>query len=260
MVMGVAYAHYLIPRDNTYKPDAKTLVQLIDALVAQGFLPKTSMGAPPDAGSKATSAFDRSPAELECYLRLSECAEALFPCPCAIDDIQALGDQDYRIVCSVSNASSSGLEYPLAPTPESRDAYYEVEIHMGRDYIYHVSEIIAPFDSVACRCGQGLQYLQYDEDDESIEAAPAFRDFRIQRTCPSCGTPFRPQDKVARMKDGWTGETTERPGGATYLFAVVVDCGKGFARDGGPIRATDEFHKTVARALGQELYEVAEIY
>jgi hypothetical protein len=256
--MGVEYAHYLIPRDNTFKPSPELLARLIDALVANGFLPNTS-----DAGAAARpvaqTGTDYDFARPECALHVSGCAEALFTCPSTVDEIQSLGEQDYRIVCSVSDSKASGLDYPLEPFPEFDDVYYDLEIHMGIGYIYHVSENIAPFDSVACQCGKSLEYFQYDDDDELIESAPAFTDFRIQRTCPSCGALFRPQDKVTSIKDGWTGEASQLVGGATYLFAVVVDCGKGFAREGRPtIRAAERFRQTVETALGQEIYEVGD--
>ena len=65
---------------------------------------------------------------------------------------------------------------------------------------------------------------------------------------------------TARVRDGYTGEASQRAGGCTYLFAIVIDCGKGFARQGWPIRATEEFLGTVTQALGQEFYEVGDVY
>jgi hypothetical protein len=65
---------------------------------------------------------------------------------------------------------------------------------------------------------------------------------------------------VARVRDGHTGKAVHRPGGVTYLFAVVIDCGKGFAREGWPIRASEHFLDTVTQALGQKFYEIGDIY
>ena len=89
---------------------------------------------------------------------------------------------------------------------------------------------------------------------------PVFVDRRISSACPSCGKPFRPQDLVARVRDLRTGVPRDRRGGATYRFAVVVDCGKRFAREGWPIRASKEFLILVQKTLAQRFYQVGDIY
>jgi hypothetical protein len=40
----------------------------------------------------------------------------------------------------------------------------------------------------------------------------------------------------------------------------MIDCGKGFARQSWPIRASDEFLALVTKTLGQSFYEVGDIY
>jgi hypothetical protein len=259
--MGVEYSHYLIPRDNTYRPQPEDLVRLIDSLIANGFLPKISPGSQTTATPDHSTDVADQAGPVDCYLHVSGCADSPFSSPCTVEDLRSLGDQEFKIIWSVSSSNESHLVYPLVPFPEFGDAYYDLEIHLATDYVYHISEVILPFESVSCPCGQALEYYMHDDDDDWVErGGPVFLDFRIQRICPSCGTPFRPQDKTARLRDGQTGEAAGTcAGGATYLFAIVVDCGKGFAREGGPIRATNQFLANVSHALGQDLYEVGDI-
>ncbi len=152
-----------------------------------------------------------------------------------------------------------GAEVSVNPFPEWGDAYYDLELRVAREFVYHTSEGIDPFDAVACACGQPLEYYEQDEDDH-LGKCPVFYDGRIHRTCPSCGTPFRPQERIARVRDGYTGVARNRTGGVIYLFAVVVDCGKGFAREGWPMRATEKFMGTLTKALGRRFYEVGDTY
>src|SRR4051794_35338066 len=58
---------------------------------------------------------------------------------------------------------------------------------------------------------------------------------------------------------GRTGVSIDRPVGPTYLFAVVVDCGKGYAQVGWPIRASDVFLVWVEKSLGKPCFQVGDI-
>ena len=251
--MGVEYVHYLVPEDNTYRPGPEELSRLVRALLEGSFVA--------EAGSnvlrKMTFHYDEQASKTGCYARLAGGRDAPFPCPCSPEDVVSLEEQDFRLVWPVESSNESGLKDPLAPFPEWGDAYYNLELQLAKEFVYHLSEIIDPFDSVACVCGQPLEF--YDQS-EALDDRPVFSDGRIFRTCPSCGTPFRPQERVAQIRDGYTGEARDRAGGVTYLFAVVVDCGKSFAREGWPMRATDEFMSILTRVLGQRFYEVGDIH
>jgi hypothetical protein len=257
--MGVEYAHYLIPEDNTYKPRPEDLGRLVDALLDGGFVHRAGS----DAFKKMT--FDNytyyeHARQTGCYVHFGRGEYAPFPCPCSDRDIAAMGDQDFKLVWPVESSNQSGLKYPLTPFPEWGDAYYDLELHMGKDYVYHLSELIDPFDHETCPCGQALDYYQNDDKDDDLWRTPVFYDSRIRRICPACNRTFRPQELVARVRDGYTGEAIDRAGGATYLFAVVIDCGKGFAREGWPMRASDEFLDKVTKTLGQKFYQLGDIY
>jgi hypothetical protein len=276
--MGVHYEHYLIPEDNTYKPRSEEFSRLVNALLDGGFVPEEATHDFPKKTFDAASPSDIEE-EVGCFVHLGDGQYSLFPCPCSPGDIAVWGERDFILVWSVQSSNESGLKYPLIPFPEWGDAYYDLELRVAKDFVYHLSDLIDPFDKVACACGRVLCYSEWDEPStaELIESDPSsgrysyglsdepprlplYADSRIYRLCPSCGKPFRPQALTARVRDGWKGESVHRPRGATYLFAVVIDCGKGFAREGWPIRASEEFIDTVARTLGQDFYEIGDIH
>jgi hypothetical protein len=275
--MGVEYEHYLIPEDNAYKPSPEELSRLVGALLAGGFIAEGStdtireMTPEPDpAGCGAGGIY--------CSVRLRDGKTLWFPCPCSARDIAALGEQDFQLVWSVDGSSESGLKYPLSPFPEFDDVSYDLELHVATDFVYHLSELIDPFDEVACACGRDLRYSEWDEPSEAVPIEsdassgcyvyelsdelpmlPLYDGSRIYRICPACGRPFRPQELVARVKDARSAAVRERAGGVTYLFAVIIDCGKCFSRQVWPIWASEEFLGTVTQALGQRFYEIGDI-
>jgi hypothetical protein len=254
--MGVEYKHYLIPEDNTYKPRPEDLSRLVNALLEDGFVAETGT----DAFKKMTFSiygYYEYADSTGCFAHVGDRTYRSFPCPCFEQEIAALGERDFRLVWPVQSSNDSGLMYPLTPFPEWGDAYYELELHMAKDFVYHMSELVDPFKKVVCGCGRSLDY---DPETNWGAGHPVYYDCRIYRRCPSCGRLFRPQELVARLRDGHTGEKHQRAGGATYLFAVVIDCGKGWPRQAWPIRATSESLGLVTRTLGQRFYEIGDIY
>jgi hypothetical protein len=229
------------------------LSRLVDALLDGGFVLKTGTDT---FKREIISTFDES--DPGCYVHLGEGEYSPFLCPCSSRDIAAFGERDYRIIWTVDSSNESGLRYPLSPFPDWGDAYYELQLHVATDFVYHTSELIEPFDRVACICGRSLEPV--DEFALLPDGPPPFGDSRIPRNCPQCGSPFRPQELVAQVRDGRTGKAVDRLGGATYLFAVVIDCGEGFDRQSWPIRASDEFLSLVTKTLGQPFYQVGDIY
>ncbi|WP_435016405.1 hypothetical protein TA3x_003971 [Tundrisphaera sp. TA3] len=263
--MGVEYRHYLIPEDNTFRPGPEELCRLVDALIGGDFVAVPGSDRFARMSAKAYSSYNKVALETGCFIDLGDDGRppfdgrVPFACPPSAQDIAALGDRDYRLVWPVESSNESGLEYPLTPFPEWGDAYYDLELRMAGDYVYHCSGLIDPFDDVACRCGLGLDYSE-DDTDAALDRLLVFHETRIRRLCPGCGTQFRPQDRTARVRDGRSGEVVDRPGGATYRFAIVVDCGKGFAREGWPMRASQAFLKALEGALGRRFYQVGDIY
>lgn len=256
--MGVEYVHYLIPEDNTYKPRPDDLSRLVGALLDGGFVLRTGT----DTFQKGIiNTFGDSPdpaVVTGCYVHLGEGYYAPFLCPCSAQLIAGLGERDYRIVWTIDSSNASGLKCPLSPFTEWGDACYELQLHVANDFVYRTSEFIKPFNRVTCECGLSLKPV--DELDLWPDGPPPFLDSRIPRSCPSCGSPFRPQILVAQVRDGRTGKAVDRPGGATYLFAVVIDCRKGFARQSWPIRASEEFFEILTTTLGQPFYQIGDFY
>jgi hypothetical protein len=244
-------------QNASYKPRPKDLSRLIETLPEGGFVAKADT----DRFLKMTfTTYDyrRYAKRTGCVAHVADRSYRPFPCPCSEQDIAALGDQEFKLVWPVESTNESGLNYPLSPFPEWGDAYYELQFHLAKDLVYHTSELIEPFKRVVCACGRPVEYRSWSWEDASPER-PVFYDARIYRLCPSCGKPVRPQDWVAKVSDGQTGKAVGRPGGATYLFAIVIDRGKSFARKGWPIRATGTFLDTATKALDQRFYEIGDI-
>src|SRR5262245_52960990 len=121
--MGVEYEHYLIPEDNTYKPDPEDLSRLIDALLEGGFVAE---GSTDTIREMTPDPADWDTGRVCCYARLRNRRHLWFPCPCSAGDIAALEEQDFQLVWSVDSSHDSGLTYPLRPFPEWGDPYYDL--------------------------------------------------------------------------------------------------------------------------------------
>jgi hypothetical protein len=67
-------------------------------------------------------------------------------CPCSAQVFAAFGERDYRIVWRGDSSNESGLRCPLSAFPDWDDAYYELQLHVANDYVYHTSELISAFN------------------------------------------------------------------------------------------------------------------
>jgi hypothetical protein len=164
-----------------------------------------------------------------------------------------------RLVWPVPSLALSGLRYPIRPRPyEERQAervYYQLELHWCDDFVYHTSELIDPFaESPACECGEALEYDAIAEHDD-----PPFFDAAIRRTCPRCGSPFRPDALACTIRNAFTSDEREVRGGAAYRFALLVDCGKWIpdAPDGWT-RLEEDLVNLCSTTLDQALEEISD--
>src|SRR4051794_34671744 len=66
----------------------------------------------------------------------------------------------------VSSISGRRTHLPETPDEPSRKTYYDLELHLARDFVYYFSESIDPFVEVACECGRGLEYHKVDDDED----------------------------------------------------------------------------------------------
>jgi hypothetical protein len=97
-----------------------------------------------------------------------------------------------------------------------REHAYDLELHASRsDYIYHISESVAPFESCPClKCGYRLDYS---------EAGDIFQELRIRAVCPNCRVDFDPSILSTTYSDWLTGAKSRLAGGAAYRLALIVD-------------------------------------
>lgn len=150
-----------------------------------------------------------------------------------------------------------GVRYPFTFGAD-KPLYHAIEIHLSRDFIHHASDQIEPIDT-HCGCGEDLDY---EPDHNQHQRWLAIRyEPRIRAICTCCGSPFNPQGRYADRTSGYTGESMSGlDAGAAYRFAVIIDCGKGWPRDQGPLAIAPEFSDLVATILGQPLVDFGEFY
>lgn len=170
--------------------------------------------------------------------------------------IDLVDQGDLIIQWPVTNTLDCGLKNPLGLVDKVEGTYFDLELHFADDFVSDCNEMIDPMDALCDSCGRDLEYWP--------DASPdIFGAGRVHRVCPSCSTPFRPQDRVAVFRDGMTGEEGALKGGATYRFAIVADCGKCWRTDAkadAPPRATSEFLEVSTNALRVPLYSVGYFY
>jgi hypothetical protein len=244
--MGVECKQYLIPKPNSFRPDAKCLSALIDALVRERWIhAPTPKPAGRAKGGLVNGLF---------WKRSTNIRTGLKPIPAIPSEAElAAMPEELFLTSLVDSGEDAGLRHPLATGAPYEESYWELNIHVSDDYIYHVSDIVDPFDGVVCKCGEALVYDPGGGD--------VFYSQRIRYTCPSCGKTFDPSRRPAIVRDGWTGEETKVTGGAAYRFAVVADFGKCWPHD-----ATDgiELHadlvKLCHRITGKKFYQITDFY
>jgi hypothetical protein len=261
---GLEYGHYLIPRTNDVRPDATRVATLVKALVDAGYLAAT--GTPAFQRLKFTDSIWSEAAAKTGATYLSNRVD-FKGVPVPLDDAttQALAQGDYRLLFPIRTAWTAGLKLPLdqsAPARRGEDGPgYDIEFHSANDYVHLTSELIGTFPTVdpatrpvPCKVsGTNLRYAAERVDNMFDRLGD-----RIRHTCPTCSTIFRPQERPVRVLDGWTGTPAIVQGGATYRFAVVIDCGTSIPEQRPS--ATPEFKALCERVLATPLYEIGTSY
>lgn len=246
--MGVEYRRYLIPRPNTFRPASDATLSLVAALRRGGWI----LGE--DSPGLAQMPFEQSsqyaPAKGRGYFACTTGRADSFEAPLP-ELAQTFADRDLMIVWPVESLGASGLRHPLdGDFPP--DAYYELQLHFARDFIYHTSELIDPFEPApTCVRGHPLE-IDPESDEDPFYAS------RLAARCPACGAAFDPSRLVATGRNGWTHAAVKLQGGAAYRFALVVDCGKSF--DEGRLHFHADLKSLVEKTLGQSTYEVEDFY
>jgi hypothetical protein len=248
--MGVEYRHYLIPRPNSFQPSAAQLAALVESLANLNWIAVPGSDALRKMALIDEMSYEDA-ADGWAHIRLSP-GFASVPRSLSPDWFQVETSGDLRLGFPVNHADRVGLHYPLInDSGPPDDPYYEIELHLSRDYVHHVSELIEPAPTV-CACGEPLEYRA---------AHDVFYASRIRMQCTRCSTRFDPSSIQVVVRDGWTGDKSLVNGGTIYRFAVVIDCGKCIPqRRHAPISANPSLVDLCQRVLSHEFYEVGDIY
>jgi hypothetical protein len=238
--MGVESNFYIMPEDSGYRPEPAQVCELIRALRAAGFLcdPKSPSFAEPAHRTgalcdqvdyegfmwKVRPGPDRHVGSLAVFERV----------------LTERQDSDVMVRWPNSDLNLSGLKYPLTLIPGPEGVYYDVEMHLAAQTVYHISEIIEPYEEIRCQCGGEILQI------ESSALAP-LHDARLPNHCPSCQAPMNYAMLPLTVRDAFTGLESQAVGGAVYRFAIVVDCGKYWPE--AQAQVTSEFFSTIESIL-----------
>lgn len=250
--MGVEYRYYLIPRDNTYRPSPEAVGRLIEAWRDSKFAVRP--------GSPEHTALDYESGSIN-YAHAATTGASLHTSQgwrgFSDTDIGRVGNGELVLQWPVTRTVEREVRHPLGLIDEEDGVYFDLELHFSDDFVEVCSEVIDPMDTGCSECDEPLGYsLDVGKPD-------VFRSSRIRRTCPKCKTEFRPQDRTATYHDGMTCDESDLQGGATYRFAIVIDCGKCWQTEtSGDVApaATEEFVSVSSKALGIPLYGVGDFY
>ncbi len=238
--MGVESKFYILPDTSGYRPDPARVCQLVKVLRAAGFLcdPRspTFMASAHMAGPLS------SQADYEGFIW------KVIPGPDkhagSLNALEllltALQEADVLVTWPNTDLNLSRLKYPLTVVPGPEGVYYDIEMQLAAQTVYHTSEIIEPFEKIPSRCGRDIQQIDGPGD------SPLY-DSRLPNHCPSCGELMNYATLPMILRDGFTGAASKAVGGAAYRFAVVVDCGKYWPDS--PAEVTAEFLAVVEDTL-----------
>jgi hypothetical protein len=246
--MGVYYQRFIIPRDNTVRPEPDRIVALIGAWVEKGFIVRPECGQA--QGSKKSN---RRRSETGARFQTSSLIGDVFrqqqvPQPRKgfwarlFGEAQKVRRPDPMISFSIPpvGESLSALAQPwtLIRWDGNPNATYPMQTVSGDDYeephsltIELSDDFVNPHTDLYggtarqidphCRCGCDLEYVAILEHVLGWTETQ-----KIRRICPACGLVFQPQDQIAEIVDGNTGAMSPQPGGLCNRFAIVINFGK----------------------------------
>jgi hypothetical protein len=285
--MGVECSYYFLPRPNTFHPTGDQVRHFVDLLRTEGWV-----WAEPDAGEEGTRL--GGPATTE-TLSVADGLRLLPPSGVPARDLCFSWNFSHwdktqaRFPFMVEPDPAQGFPY----------WYYDLQLHVmaGGYFAHEGAETVELLDDTRCSCGQELDWLNVDDawharrrparppakgmgpeaayDVEGFRAL--YREFfggfegvgiasspisalsRLQDHCPACGRPFDPSTRIARAKDPMTAAPYTIPGGITYHFALMIDCGKSLPITLTPGRLNPikpELRELCQRHFGTDFYEV----
>jgi hypothetical protein len=247
--MGVESKFYVLPDDSGYLPEPAAILGLIKSLQASGFLCDSK--SPTFEPSVHQLGSPNSKVENEGFewrIGRNRFPGSLVALASHLSSHQG---SDLLLRWPNSDLNRSGLKYPLTMVPGPDGVYYDIEIHLATDPIYHTSEIIDPFYEIPCSCSAVIEEFQPSDKDP-------FYSSRLPNRCPICHVPINYAVLPMTVRDGWTGEESEAVGGVTYRFALVVDCGKYWPEQGATV--TPEFLAVIGETLQIKTRVVRDFY
>lgn len=213
--MSVEYRYYTIPRPNSFVPTVGQMTVFLEKASAQWkFYPGW----------------------------IGECLEGL--------KLKRNGTTVAGAIGSLNDLLNADIRARFPFRWPGRDHAYDLEIHVTPgDYVYHISETVAPFESTSClKCRCRLDYGQ--EGD-------IFQERRIHALCPRCGTVFSPSGLSAIYTHWLTGFKSALPAGAVYRLALIIDNVP--EEEWEHFEVDSEFMKLSTKAFGCEFYEIADV-
>jgi hypothetical protein len=262
--MGVEFKRYLIPSPNDFSPSVKQLFVLLERLAANRWITTPKSASFPRM-KFGLSRSNRLAQQSGGYARTEEGYESL-TFPLSEQFATARMAKDLILCWPVENLRDAGLCYPLTVCDHRpEDTYYDLQMHFCRDYVYHTSELIDPVaEQLACsKCRDDLSFWPEESPaPHSLaggKATDIFYSQRIRLICPHCGEKFDLSKLSATVRDGWTGNESRIHGGASYRFAILVDCGKCIPSKSGRIAFHRDFVSVCQQGLGCGFYEVSDL-
>lgn len=259
--MGTQYERWLIAKGNFFSPSADSVAKLVERLrkekwivdpaspdlAALRFNGKRNEHAKSTGGYAVTTVDNTFGNDI-----FAKIAASTKPLPKTLD-VEWLKDprrEEIRLVWPVDAEGPLPIHYPLTRKPDGAAISYSLEIHRSAEYVYPNAEGIEEL-AAECRCGEDLTFL-WDDD----ELVPAFDPSSgIYQECEACSRTFEPAKESALITNPFDGTSQEIPGGAAYLFALKVDCGKCFVKDAA-LAFAPELVALVQSEFGREFYEV----
>lgn len=273
--MGISYAHYIIPRDQTVRPKPDQVAALIQAWIENGYVAQPTSGqigtgvrfmTNPLFGDALERAQLPKPPSVGWWTRLFGNTKKVsfqelwmpFSFPLAGASLTALNQPSALIKWDGNPSATYPMQTPTQPMLEGDDRWsHELIVELSDDFTNpHTDPIAGAAKQVKpeCECGCNLEY----EDTFGWLATE-----KIRRVCPECGVAFRPQDHFAEIVNGITGAKSTQKGGLCNRFAIIIDFGKEWpqvspALEGRPPiepKATSEFLDMCGAALNIDLNE-----
>jgi hypothetical protein len=259
--MGVEYEHWVLPKRRDYRPSTETVARLVEALRTEHWVAAEGearvFGPNPNAaaGRRSRPITQPIPAPLSASW-IDARLDAAHPDPLAREIglyfRVELSDIDF------ADWQEAGIQYPFTFGEDDLSNSHKIGIYLADDFVAH--DWTNAFGRIDSTCACGLK-LAYDPDEKLEYVAALVTDWRIKRTCPSCGAVFDPSLRTAEGTDGWDDNRRfEVPGGITFRFAVGIDCEKGWPRGQGRLALKPAFRELVERLCGEPFEDLGGLY